>query len=99
MFVTSGDGAAFFIGGIFGPGAITGAGVEDQLSGASEVVLLAFDAREHHVAAGRVGMLEHAVPARAVTDRPGGLQLFTTVAVDQTGQIAFVLGFFEWIED
>ena len=72
MFVTSGDGAAFFIGGIFGPGAITGAGVEDQLSGASEVVLLAFDAREHHVAAGRVGMLEHAVPARAVTDRPGG---------------------------
>ena len=59
--------------GVIRPGAGAGGFIEDQISGARDVLGLPTGAGNHDVTDALVGVLEDAVPPAAVTNRPGRL--------------------------
>jgi len=90
---------ASFAGGVFGPDANSFGGFEDQITGAGEDVLFSIDAREDHVASFLFGMVEETVSSWAVVDGLSRLELFTTGAVNEVRQVAFVLRSSVGVED
>lgn len=90
---------ASIAGGIFGPDADSFVAFEDQVTGAREGVLFTINAGEDQVASLLLGVVEETVSSWAVVDGPSRLKFFTTGAVNEVRQVAFVLRASVWVED